>query len=269
MSDILDQIKSYKLDEIAALKSSRTYESLEREAKDQEPPRGFIKSLIKAKEHGFALITEIKKASPSKGLIRSEFEPAQLAMAYEKGGAACLSVLTDTPSFQGKPAYLSAARNACRLPVLRKDFLYDPIQVVEARSFGADAILIIMASVSDDQAHELEAAAAHDHGMDVLVEVHNLSELERALALQTPLIGVNNRDLRSFDVTLETTKHLSQFVPDDKILVSESGVTGFADLQMLSQYAVRCFLIGESLMRQADVEAATRDMLWGRESAKT
>ena len=257
---ILDKIKAYKLEEIAAAKTAISEAKLERDAKAADPVRPFAKALQNAAREGYGLIAEIKKASPSKGLIRADFNPAVLAEAYAAGGAACLSVLTDAPSFQGAPEYLGAARAACDLPVLRKDFLYVPYQVTEARAWGADCILIIMASVSDTQAAELETAAM-DWGMDVLIEVHNRAELDRSADLKSPLIGINNRDLHSFVTTLQTTKSLAKHVPADRTIVSESGFSQAAELAEIAIYGARCFLIGESLMRHEDVAAATRDLL--------
>jgi indole-3-glycerol phosphate synthase len=261
MSDVLDRINADKRALVAARKAARPLAEVEEAARAADPTRGFINALRGAVASGrYGLIAEIKKASPSKGLIRADFDPPALAQAYRDGGATCLSVLTDEPYFQGKDAYLVAARAAVALPVLRKDFMVDPYQIVEARALGADAILIIMASLSDAQAAEIEDAAI-GQGLDVLVEVHNRAELDRALALKTPLLGVNNRNLKTLAVDIATTEELAAHVPADRMLVAESGLYSPADLARMAAVGARCFLVGESLMRQADVAAATRALL--------
>jgi indole-3-glycerol phosphate synthase len=260
MTNRLTEILATKRDHVAAGKAERTIAELDAAAAARSAPRGFRRALEAKAAGGYALIAEIKKASPSKGLIRADFDPPAHARAYEAGGAACLSVLTDVPYFQGSDDYLVAARAACALPCLRKDFMVDPWQVAEARALGADAILIIVAALGDAQMTEIEAAAI-ERGMDVLVEVHDAAELDRALRLKSRLIGANNRDLRDFSVDFARTYELVARAPADCLFVAESGIGSHADLEAMAAHGVRAFLVGESLMRQSDVEAATRALL--------
>lgn len=258
----LQEICAVKREEVAKRRQQHSHADLDRMAREQTTPRGFAKALTQAQQTGFGLIAEIKRASPSKGLIRADFDPAAHAAAYQAGGAACLSVLTDVPYFQGHDDFLVAARAACALPCLRKDFMVDVWQVAESRALGADAVLIIVAALDDDAMADIESVAL-DHGMDVLIEVHDEAELERALKLNSPLIGINNRDLRSFEIDLATTERLAELVPEGDLLVCESGIFTYDDCQRMARHGVRSFLVGEALMRQDDIELATRQLLTG------
>ena len=264
----LEEICATKRDEVAARKAATSVSALESAATDQTPPRGFEAALRRACEDSFGLIAEIKRASPSKGLIRENFHPAAHAAAYQSGGATCLSVLTDAPYFQGHEDYLVQARKACDLPVLRKDFMVDPWQCLEARAIGADAILIIVAALDNTAMAEIEAAA-REHAMDVLVEVHDEAELERAVThLKSRLIGVNNRDLKTFTTSLSTTERLAPLAPEGSLLVGESGIANHSDCERLAQSGVRTFLVGEGLMRADDIALATRELLGAHSPAQ-
>lgn len=267
MSDVLAEICRVKRDHVRKQQSAMPFSELEQRIAAAQPPRGFIESLKSSVSAGrYGLIAEIKKASPSKGLIREDFNPPSLAKAYERGGASCLSVLTDVPYFQGDDHYLAEARHAVSLPVLRKDFMIDPYQIVESRALGADCVLLIMAALSDDQAQELEEEAI-DLEMDVLIEVHDDDELDRALKLKSPLVGVNNRNLKTLEVDIARSEAMLSRFPSDRIAVAESGLYTPEDLARMATAGASCFLVGESLMRQEDVEAATRELLSGQGDA--
>jgi indole-3-glycerol phosphate synthase len=261
MTDILAEIIEVKRQEVAALRSRVSLATLEQEARAASSPRRFANALARAVQEGrYGLIAECKKASPSHGLIRPDYDPARIASAYQAGGATCLSVLTDTPWFQGEIAHLRAARATASLPVLRKDFMIDPLQVIEARAIGADCILLIMAALSDAAAAELESVAL-EWGLDVLIEVHDRTELERALRLRSPLVGINNRNLKTLQTTLDTSIDLASLLPPDRLAISESGLAGPEDLARMAEHGIHCFLVGESLMRQTDIGAATTRLL--------
>jgi len=261
--DILSKIEKYKRSEVLIAKERIPWQEMVENARSAPSPKPFMEAIRVHIEAGRpALIAEVKKASPSKGIIRSDFHPAQLGLAYLVGGATCLSVLTDGPSFQGSPDYLRIARSASGLPTLCKDFLFDPYQVLQARTWGADCILVIMACVTDREAEQL-VATAREVGMDVLIEVHNRSELDRALTIDKALIGINNRDLHTFEVSLSVTEELAPLIPADRVVISESGIAGHQDVIRLMKAGVRAFLVGESLMRQADVRCATHSLLFG------
>jgi len=265
MSDMLRRIIETKREDVRAAKARTPLSEIERTAADAAPVRPFAAALEHAA--GFALIAEIKKASPSKGMIRGDFDPSALARAYEAGGAACLSVLTDAPWFRGEPGHLRAARAACALPVLRKDFMIDPYQVAEARSWGADCILLILAAIDDSLARELGDCAG-GHGMDVLIEVHDEAELERASGIPGRMIGINNRDLTTFETSLTVTEKLARQLPEGRIGISESGITSYEDMARLARAGIGAFLVGESLMRAGDVAAATHLLLNGKGAGK-
>jgi len=260
MDNVLATIIEEKHLEVQALTAAKDFATLDCAAKQASPPRGFAAALSRDAARGYGLIAELKKASPSKGLIRADFNPVMLAKAYEAGGASCLSVLTDKKWFQGAPEFLQAAREAVRLPILRKDFMIDPLQIVESRALGADCILLIMAALDDARAAELEACAM-DYGMDVLIECHNSEELDRAAKLRSPLMGINNRNLKTMDISLDVGAAMLPHLPADRIAIAESGLFTPEDLARMAKSGARCFLIGESLMRADDVAAATKTIL--------